>query len=68
MIRKVTILIYPKCFVKKSIDDLVAFLHALSDPCVTDRACMKPWLLEDDEAQDPNGDQVNAIDQSGETI
>ncbi|GAA6173765.1 hypothetical protein NBRC116592_34350 [Colwellia sp. KU-HH00111] len=53
---------------QQSIDDLVAFLHALSDPCVTDRACMKPWLLEDDEAQDPNGDQVNAIDQSGETI
>lgn len=53
---------------QQSIDDLVEFLNALSDPCVSDRECMKPWLLEDDESQDPNGDQVNAIDQSGEKL
>ncbi|MEM7131968.1 MAG: cytochrome c peroxidase [Chloroflexota bacterium] len=26
------------------IDDLVSFLHALTDPCVKDAACLAPWL------------------------
>jgi len=53
---------------EQNIDDLVEFLNALSDPCVTDRECMMPWLLVDDEGQDPNGDQVIAIDQHGEAL
>jgi cytochrome c peroxidase len=52
-------------FDEQKINDLVAFLNALSDPCVTDRECMMPWLLVDDEDQDPNGDQIIAIDQHG---
>ena len=55
-------------FSEQNIDDLVAFLNALSDPCVTDRECMMPWLLNDDENQDPNGDQIIAIDQQGEAL
>ena len=55
-------------FTEQNIDDLVAFLNALSDPCITDRECMIPWLLHDDENQDPNGDQVIAIDQHGEAL
>jgi len=29
---------------------------------------MMPWILEDGENQDPNGDQVIAIDQHGEVL
>lgn len=53
---------------EQDIDDLIEFLKALSDPCVTDRECMMPWMLVDDENQDPNGDQVIAIDQNGEVL
>ncbi len=55
-------------FDEQNIDDLVEFLNALSDPCVTDRECMMPWMLADDESQDPNGDQIIAIDQHGEVL
>lgn len=55
-------------FSEQDIEDLVAFLNALTDPCVTDRECMMPWLLNDDENQDPNGDQVIAIDQHGDVL
>jgi len=55
-------------FDEQQINDLVSFLNALSDPCVIDRECMMPWLLMDDENQDPNGDQVIAIDQHGEKL
>lgn len=55
-------------FTEQDIEDLVSFLNALTDPCITDRECMMPWLLEDDENQDPNGDQVIAIDQHGAVL
>lgn len=50
------------------VDDLVAFLHALTDPCVMDRDCMAPWIAADDENQDPNGDQLNAVDENGDAL
>ncbi len=50
------------------VDDLVAFLHALSDPCVTDRTCLAPWIPTDDAAQDPNGFQLNAVDANGDAL
>ena len=50
------------------VDDLVAFLHALTDPCVADRACLAPWIPTDDEQQDPNGDQLNAVDANGDAL
>ena len=53
---------------EQDIEDLVEFLNALTDPCITDRECMMPWLLADDENQDPNGDQVNAIDEHGDAL
>lgn len=28
------------------IDDLVEFLHALTDPCVMDKECMSPWVMD----------------------
>ncbi|MFT4925998.1 MAG: cytochrome c peroxidase [Phenylobacterium sp.] len=52
----------------EQIDDLMAFLQALTDPCVVDRECMAPWIAVNDATQDPNGDQLNAVDQNGDPL
>ena len=46
------------------IADLMAFLEALTDPCVEDRACISQWIPD---ASDSNPDalRVNAIDENG---
>lgn len=42
------------------VDDLVAFMHALTDPCVTDSACLSPWIPSADEL-DPDGQRLIAV-------
>jgi len=42
------------------IDDLVAFLKTLTDPCVKDRSCLGQWIPTD--AAGPDGLQLNAQD------
>lgn len=42
------------------LDDLVAFLDALTDPCVTDPVCLAPWLPATDDTG-PDGLQLNAV-------
>jgi len=44
--------------------ELVAFLEALSDPCVTDRACLSDWIP-DNTSTGPDGQQLNATSASG---
>ena len=39
--------------------DLLAFLEALTDPCVTDEACLAPWMPAEDEL-DPDGERLDA--------
>lgn len=48
----------------EQVSDLVEFLHALTDPCVEDRACMGQWIPD---ASDTNPDalRINAIDENG---
>ncbi len=41
------------------IADLMAFLEALTDPCVTDEGCLAPWMPAEGE-QDPDGQQLDA--------
>ena len=43
-----------------------AFLRTLTDPCVTDRACLAPWIPEASEA--PDGNQLNAVDGGGNPL
>ena len=43
-----------------------AFLQTLTDPCVTDRACLAPWIPEASEAPDEN--QLNAVDANGNLL
>lgn len=46
------------------IDQLVAFMQALTDPCVLDRECLLPWIVE---AEDdfPDGEVLIGINQEG---
>ena len=48
------------------IDDLVAFLEALTDPCVKDRACLDQWIPAN--VAGPDGLQLNAEDQSANLL
>ena len=42
------------------------FLRALTDPCVTDRSCLAPWIPDASEA--PDGHQLNAVDSDGNLL
>ncbi len=46
--------------------DLVAFLRALTDPCVEDRDCLAPWVPA--EGPGPDGQQLNARDGDGNLL
>lgn len=45
---------------------LVAFMRALTDPCVKERACLSRWIPRPDEA--PDGLQLNAVDALGRPL
>lgn len=47
----------------QEIADLVAFLKALTDPCVKDRNCLAPWIP-DDSLPDPDNMRLHAIDKN----
>lgn len=53
-------------FSEAQASDLVAFLRALTDPCIRDRACLAPWIAED--GDDPDGNQLNAVDGEGRPL
>jgi len=44
--------------------DLVAFLKALTDPCVKDRNCLAPWIPHS-MGSGPDDLKLNAIDSTG---
>ena len=48
---------------------IVAFLHALTDPCVTDSDCMQPWVIDqDDVATYPDDNPMVAHDAQGDAL
>lgn len=47
------------------VQDIVAFLHSLTDPCTLERACLSPWIP-DNTDPGPDGLQLNAHDASGQ--
>ncbi|RMG95615.1 MAG: cytochrome-c peroxidase [Deltaproteobacteria bacterium] len=59
--------VFPLELSDDEVDDLLAFLEALTDPCVTDRACLAPWIP-DPEAPDPDGFRLVALDADGEPL
>jgi len=48
----------------EQIGNLVAFMKTLTDPCVLDRQCLAPWIPDATVDIDPNGDQLDGIDES----
>lgn len=53
--------IQPVSLSDDDIQDLIAFLRSLTDPCVEDSECLAPWIPDPLENADPNGDQLNAM-------
>ncbi len=50
----------------EQIADLVAFLEALTDPCLKDRECVGKWIPEN--VAGPDGLQLNAVDKDGNLL
>lgn len=46
---------------------VVAFLNALTDPCIEDRDCLEPWIP-DPTTNGPDGNQLNAIDENNNLL
>lgn len=46
---------------------LVEFLKTLTDPCVTNRDCLAPWIP-DTSGSGPDGLQLNAVDNNGDFL
>ena len=49
------------------VDQLVAFLAALSDPCVESRACLSDWIPDTGDAG-VDGQQLNGVDDQGNLL
>ena len=47
--------------------DLMTFLATLTDPCITDRTCIAPWIP-DTSGTGPDGLQLNAKDGQGNLL
>jgi len=54
-------------FTDGQVADLVAFLESLTDPCVTDRGCLDPWIPGEEDT-DPDNLRVNAYDGNGDPL
>ena len=57
----------PLEYEKHDVADLVAFLEALTDPCVEDRACLAPWIA-DPQTDDVDGNLLVAFDEDGDLL
>jgi cytochrome c peroxidase len=49
------------------VNQLLAFIKALTDPCVKDRACLAAWIPAEG-FDDPDGLRLNAVDQNGDLL
>ncbi len=54
-------------FTEDDVNDLVAFLKTLTDPCVKDRTCLSPWIPAG-MGSGPDGLKLNAIDNTGASL
>ncbi|MBW2212522.1 MAG: hypothetical protein JRG67_16065, partial [Deltaproteobacteria bacterium] len=57
----------PFDYTDEQIEDLVAFLETLTDPCVLDRACLTPWIA-DPATDDVDEQLLVAVDQEGNPL
>jgi cytochrome c peroxidase len=57
----------PVGYTSGQVQDLVAFLQTLTDPCVLDRACLDPWVA-DPITDDVDGHLLVAVDADGNPL
>ena len=62
-----TSLLQPTRLDNTQVQQLVAFLEALTDPCVQDRDCLAPWIPDTTDTW-PDGQQLNATDLAGDFL
>lgn len=49
---------------RTEVQQVVAFMHALTDPCTQNRQCLAPWIIDDnDVASYPDAQPLIAVDQ-----
>lgn len=51
---------------ENDVSALVSFLEALTDPCVTNRDCLSPWIAGPED--DADGHLLNAVDGEGQAL
>ena len=51
----------------QEVDNIVDFLHTLTDPCVLDRACLSPWIIEQG-SDEHRVDSLIGIDEQGDLL
>ena len=57
----------PVGYTSAQVEDLVAFLQTLTDPCVLDRGCLDPWVA-DSTTDDVDGHLLVAVDAQGNPL
>lgn len=65
--RGISTFLEPVDYDETQVEDLVAFLESLTDPCVTDRACLDAWVA-DPETDDVDGNLLVAVDEQGNPL
>ena len=49
------------------VNQIVAFIEALTDPCVEDRSCLAPWIPDTSDSG-PDDQQLNVVDNNGDFL
>ncbi|WP_157496811.1 cytochrome-c peroxidase [Hahella ganghwensis] len=52
---------------QEQVNDLVAFLHGLTDDCAKDRRCLRPWVA-NPKRDNPDGEVLIGVDQNGRRL
>ncbi|PWQ92422.1 cytochrome-c peroxidase [Leucothrix pacifica] len=52
---------------EQDVEDLVAFMKTLTDPCVKSRECLSPWIP-DQNSNDPDGNMLHGLRQAGQRL
>jgi len=53
----------------EQVSQVAAFMRALTDPCVSNRACLEPWLIDEtDRSNYPDDLPLIAVDRSGNNL
>lgn len=49
------------------VEEVEAFMNALTNFCVLDRECLSPWIA-DPSVSGPDGQQLNAVDETNRAL